>query len=93
MVTLSDVEKQIIDHVLFKEGMTLQNLVIESDTGNFFKSRPRKVLLIPEDFIISKPIRDEINSKANSQRFKIQISFSLPKGSYATIVTKRLFNH
>jgi tRNA pseudouridine13 synthase len=93
MVTLSDVEKQIIDHVLFKEGMTLQNLAIESDTGNFFKSRPRKVLLIPEDFIISKPIRDEINSKANSQRFKIQISFSLPKGSYATIVTKRLFNH
>ena len=91
--TFSDVEKQIIDHVLFKEGITLQNLDIESDTGNFFKARPRKVLLIPEDFTISKPIRDEINSKGNSRRFKIQVSFSLPKGSYATIVTKRLFNH
>ena len=92
-VTFSDVEKEIIDHVLFKEGITLQNLDIESDTGNFFKARPRKVLLIPEDFTISKPIRDEINSKGNSRRFKIQVSFSLPKGSYATIVTKRLFNH
>jgi len=89
----SDAEKQIIDHVLFKEGITLQNLAIESETGNFFKTRARKVLLIPEDFTISKPIRDEINSKGNSQRFKIQVSFSLLKGSYATIVTKRLFNH
>ncbi len=90
--TFSEVEKQIIDHVLNKEGITLQNLAIESDTGNFFKARPRKVLLIPEDFTISEPIRDEINSKDNSQRFKIQVSFSLPKGSYATLVTKRLFN-
>ena len=91
--TFSDAEKQIVDHVLFKEGITLQNLAIESETGNFFKTRPRNVLLIPEDFTISKPVRDEINSKGNSQRFKIQVSFSLPKGSYATIVTKRLFNH
>jgi tRNA pseudouridine13 synthase len=91
--TFSDGEKQIIDHVLFKEGITLKNFAIESETGNFFKTRLRQVLLIPEDFTISKPVRDEINSKGNSQRFKIQVSFSLPKGSYATIVTKRLFNH
>jgi tRNA pseudouridine13 synthase len=91
--TFSDAEKQIIDHILSKEGITLQNLAIESETENFFKTRPREVLLIPEDFTISKPVRDEINSKGNIQRFKIQVSFSLPKGSYATIVTKRLFNH
>jgi tRNA pseudouridine13 synthase len=92
-VTFSDTEKQIIDHILSKEGIILQNLAIESETGNFFKTRPREVLLIPEDFTISKPVRDEINSKGNIQRFKIQVSFLLPKGSYATIVTKRLFNH
>jgi tRNA pseudouridine13 synthase len=92
-VTLSDVEQRIVDHVLMKEGLTLDDFAIESETGNFFKTRPRPVLLTPEDFMISKPVRDEINSKGNTQRFKIQISFSLPKGSYATIVTKRLFNH
>jgi len=92
-VTLSYDEQQIVDRILTKEGLTLADFAIESETGNFFKTRPRQVLLIPEDFTISKPVRDEINSKGNAQRFKIQVSFSLPKGSYATLVTKRLFNH
>jgi len=92
-VTLSYDEQQIVDRILTKEGLTLVDFAIESETGNFFKTRPRQVLLIPEDFTMSKPVRDEINSKGNTQRFKIQVSFSLPKGSYATLVTKRLFNH
>jgi len=92
-VTLSDVEQRIVDRVLMKEGLTLADFGIESETGNFFKTRARQILLTPEDFTISKPVRDEINSKGNTQRFKIQVSFSLPKGSYATLVTKRLFDH
>jgi len=92
-VTLSYDEQQIVDRVLTREGLTLADFAIESETGNFFKTRPRQVLLIPEDFTMSKPVRDEINSKGNTQRYKIQVSFSLPKGSYATLVTKRLFNH
>jgi tRNA pseudouridine13 synthase len=92
-VTLSYDEQRIVDRVLMKEGLTLADFAIESETGNFFKTRPRQLLLTPDDFTMSKPVRDEINSKGNTQRFKIQISFSLPKGSYATLVTKRLFNH
>jgi tRNA pseudouridine13 synthase len=92
-VTLSFDEQRIVDRVLMKEGLTLADFAIESETGNFFKTRARQVLLTPEDFTISKPVRDEINSKGNTQRFKIQVSFSLPKGSYATVVTKRLFGH
>jgi tRNA pseudouridine13 synthase len=92
-VTLSYDEQRIVDRVLMKEELTLADFAIESATGNFFKTRPRQVLLTPKDFAMSKPIRDEINSKGNAQRFKIQVSFSLPKGCYATIVTKRLFNH
>ncbi len=92
-VTLSFDEQQIVDRVLMKEGLTLADFAIESETGNFFKTHARQVLLTPGDFTISKPVRDEINSKGNTQRFKIQMSFSLTKGSYATIVTKRLFNH
>jgi tRNA pseudouridine13 synthase len=92
-VTLSFDEQRIVDRVLTKEGLTLADFAIESETGNFFKTRPRQVLLIPENFTISQPTRDEINSKVNTMRHKIQVSFSLPKGSYATLVTKRLFNH
>jgi tRNA pseudouridine13 synthase len=92
-VTLSDVEQRIVDRVLIKEGLTLADFAIESETGNFFKTRARQVLLTPDDFMISEPKKDELNSKGNTMRYKIQVSFSLPKVCYATIVTKRLFNH
>jgi tRNA pseudouridine13 synthase len=86
-------EQRIVSTLLAKEELQLTDFKIEEETGNFFKTRARQVLLIPEKFTISKPVRDEINSKGNTQRFKIQVSFSLPKGSYATLITKRLFNH
>ena len=89
----SEYEQRIVDRVLAKERLSLADFNIENETGNFFKTRPRQVLFIPTDFMISKPEHDEVNSRGNNQRKKIQISFSLPKGSYATIVTKRLFNH
>lgn len=89
----TDDEHTIIDRMLIKEGLRLTDLRIENETGNFFKTRARDVLLIPEEFTIGKPERDELNSKGNLERYKIKVSFSLPKGSYATIVTKRLFGH
>jgi tRNA pseudouridine13 synthase len=92
-MTIPDDERQIIDRVLLKERLKLADYKIESETGSFFKTRARPVLLNAEDFTIGTPEGDEINSKANSERYKIQITFSLSKGSYATIVTKRLFGH
>jgi tRNA pseudouridine13 synthase len=89
----SEEEQRIVGRVLVKENISLTDFTIEHETGNFFKTRARQVFLIPEEFTISKPQRDEINSKNNSERYKIQASFSLPKGSYATIVTKRLCGH
>jgi len=89
----SDGERQIITRILGKEGLRLADFRIEAETGNFFKTRVRQVLLIPENFMISEPMRDELNGKGNVVRYKIQVSFSLPKGSYATVITKRLFRH
>ncbi len=89
----ADAEKQVIDRVLAKEQLRLSDFRIEDETGNFFKTRPRQVLLYPEDFMIGEPENDEMNSKGNMKRYKIQVSFSLLKGSYATVVTKRLFGH
>ncbi len=92
-MTIPDDERQIIDRVLLKERLKLADYKIESETGSFLKTRARPVLLNAEDFTIGTPEGDEINSKTNSERYKIQIIFSLSKGSYATIVTKRLFGH
>jgi tRNA pseudouridine13 synthase len=86
-------EQRIVDRILAKEGLTLADFKIEAETGNFFKTRARQVLLLPDEFMISEPARDELNSKGNAERYKMQVSFSMPKGSYATIITKRLFGH
>ncbi|HVQ01659.1 MAG TPA: tRNA pseudouridine(13) synthase TruD [Candidatus Thermoplasmatota archaeon] len=89
----SEQERRIVDRILAKEGLTLADFKIEAETGNFFKTRARQVVLIPDEFLISEPRRDELNSKQNTERYALQISFSLPKGSYATVITKRLFGH
>lgn len=86
-------EKQVIDRVIAKEYLKLADFNIEDEAGNFFKTRARQLLLIPQDFSIGTPKRDELNNKENTERYKIQVSFSLPKGSYATLITKRLFGH
>jgi tRNA pseudouridine13 synthase len=89
----SDFEKQVIDLVLLNQGIRLADLNIESETGNFFKSQARPIIVIPENFFISNPVKDELNDIVRSSKFQIEVSFSLPKGSYATIVTKHLFGN
>ncbi len=86
-------EQQIIDRVITKEVLRVTDFAIEGQTGNFFKTRAREIRLFPADFILSKPEKDEINSRDEKIRYKLQVSFILPKGSYATLVTKRLFGH
>ena len=86
-------EKEIIGKVLSREGIVIEDFNIKKQTGNFFKMHERNVVLKPENFEISEPQTDEINDRGRKNTFKIKLSFSLPKGSYATIVTKRIFNH
>jgi tRNA pseudouridine13 synthase len=89
----SSEEQQVVNQVLSKQGITQADLAIEAETGNFFKTRARPIIIVPENFTIADPTNDELNNKENTKRYKIQVNFTLPKGSYATIVTKRLFNH
>ena len=89
----SDFEKQVIDLVLSKQGIRLAELNIELETGSFFKSHARPIIVIPENFLISDPVKDELNDIKRASKFEIEVSFSLPKGSYATIVTKHIFGN
>ncbi len=89
----SEFEEEIIKSVLSKEKISFEDLDIKEETGNFFKTREREVILKPEEFAISELEIDEINEKENKNRHKITLSFILSKGSYATIITKRIFGH
>jgi len=89
----STFEKEIIDNILSRENFDVKDFDIKQEIGNFFKSRERAVIVNPEEFKISEPLVDEINDKGGKNRYKIAISFMLPKGSYATIITKRIFGH
>jgi len=88
-LSATGLEKSIIDHVLSREGLSIRDFQIKDRTGNFFKTHDRSLLVIPTALELSPPTADELNRN----RFKLSLTFVLPKGSYATIVTKRLFNH
>jgi tRNA pseudouridine13 synthase len=87
----SEYEGKIIDEVLKLEGITLEELNVKKRTGYFFKVYDREVLLRPQEFSMTAPATDELNDRASDQRAKVTLSFLLQKGSYATVVTKRVF--
>jgi tRNA pseudouridine13 synthase len=87
----SGYEEKIVEKVLLKEGVKIEEFNIKEQTGNFFKTHSREVVLKSEDFEMSQPVLDEVNSRGNKKRFKITLKFSLQKGSYATMIIKGIF--
>ncbi len=103
---MSEYEEKIIKNVIQREGVKLSDFDIKKETGTFFSTLEREAFVKPKDLTISSPQTDEINSKdlsqgngnrnrnyrsAKGRMYKITLSFSLPKGSYATVVLKYLF--
>lgn len=81
----------IIKTILDKEKISISDFNVREKTGNFFKEYMRDVIIRPEDFSC-RIDRDELNDNERHERYKAVISFSLQKGSYATCVTKKIFN-
>ena len=75
---------KIVNMVLRREGLKLEDLKIED---YFFKAHEREILVKPKNFLISELEDDDVNHGKK----KVTISFELPKGSYATIVLKFIF--
>lgn len=81
--------KEAVEWVLGKERLSLDALVIkEAPRLLFFKHQERPVLVYPHKLVIGRAQRDELNA----DRQKMNVAFTLPPGSYATLVTKRLFH-
>jgi tRNA pseudouridine13 synthase len=91
-VKLSEFDNKIVSKILSNEKITIQDLNIKNLTGNFFKTRKRQIIIIPENFNISSAMDDELNIINGKPQKKIILSFFLSKGSYATVITKKIFN-
>jgi tRNA pseudouridine13 synthase len=72
--------------VLDEEGIELQQLRLEGLQRTRFKAAERKALMFPSAFTLGDARPDDLNPG----RQKADARFELPRGSFATIVTRRL---
>jgi tRNA pseudouridine13 synthase len=73
--------------VLEREDMTLASLCVPGTTQIHFEHEERPILVHPGKLVVGEAQRDELNRG----RLKVNVGFTLPPGSYATLVVKRLF--
>ncbi len=79
--------KEVMEEVLKRDGLRIADLKLRLRLqGIYFKPFLRKAICLPEEMRIGQLIPDELYPN----RFKLELSFFLPAGSYATILIKRL---
>jgi tRNA pseudouridine13 synthase len=85
--TTDDPETEsVLRAVLENEGMRLSDLRVRQMRGISVAGVERDAVVIPSDFRAGAPAEDELYPG----RARITLSFFLPRGSYATLVIKRL---
>jgi tRNA(Glu) U13 pseudouridine synthase TruD len=72
--------------VLEKQGITLDQLRLPGLSRTRFKAARRRALMFPQDLAVGPPVPDELNPGL----LRADVSFALGRGSFATIVAKRL---
>lgn len=80
--------KQIIDDLLQKEGITRQDFIIPQLPELSLEGGLRSVMTEVKEMVIGTVENDELQKGKK----KVTISFTLPKGSYATMVMKWMFS-
>ena len=78
----------MVKSVLDAENITLKDFSLRAMRfrGVRFKSFERTAVIVPERFTCRKPENDELYQRKK----KITLDFTLPPGSYATLLIKRL---
>jgi len=68
------------------QGLRLEDLRVPDTRQLFFKHEERPLFVVPGRLRMNEPRLDELNRG----RFKINLSFTLPPGAYATLVVRRV---
>lgn len=76
----------IVMHVLAEEGLALQDLKARILKKAYLPGGKRALFLFPQQLELSEPLPDE----RFPGRDKLTLRFTLPRGSYATLVVKAL---
>ena len=79
--------KKIINKIMQKEGLTHQDFIIKPIPELSLEGEERKAFVKIKDLEIKPAEPDELNKN----KPKIKVKFTLPKGSYATMVIRKLF--
>lgn len=80
----------IIDEVLRKEGLRLDQLAIPGLRRPFFGDAQRPLTTTASNFSMSPAEKDELAKERSPKHLKRRVSFDLPRGSYATVVMRAL---
>ena len=78
--------RTILDSVLSDEGIALSDLRVRNMHRIHVGGVPRAAVVIPEDLSVGAPETDELSTG----KHKLVLRFFLARGSYATILLKRL---
>jgi tRNA pseudouridine13 synthase len=78
--------RDVVHHVLGEEGLQLNDLKARILKRAYLPKGRRSLLLQPTDLVVGHPQSDD----RFPGRQAVPIRFSLPRGSYATLVLKRL---
>ncbi len=76
----------LYETILAEQGLALRELRVKYPRDSFFSKGERTAIVRPTEFKIGRQDADELNEG----RHRLTLEFVLPRGSYATIVIKRL---
>ncbi|MCB9880289.1 MAG: tRNA pseudouridine(13) synthase TruD [Planctomycetes bacterium] len=78
---------EIMAELLAQRGLQQSQLLVRDVSGMRLQEELRALAIRPRDLEVLGPWPDD----ENEGRLKVELRFSLPRGSYATLVVKRLF--
>jgi tRNA pseudouridine13 synthase len=81
----SDPRKPYFDRILAEEDLTLEQFKLKGFRALFFSKGERAAWCFPRD-LDARDARDE----EHGRKMKLTLRFELPRGSYATLVVKRI---
>jgi tRNA pseudouridine13 synthase len=80
-----DPQRPIVEAVLAEEGLTLRDMQVKGIREVFFSKGDRPAYVLPRE--VTGELGDD---ETRSGRRKLSIAFELPRGSYATLIVKRI---
>jgi tRNA pseudouridine13 synthase len=79
-------EREILTAVLAEEPLTPEQFAIHGVPGFQLKGEERPLVVIPQHLRVRPPEEDPLHPRAKL----VRVRFDLPRGSYATLILKRL---